>query len=82
MKGTVNAGWRGYPSSAGSLLRREVRMQQNLQTVCYSQTRISEEILVIPHDLFRALHPMEQLMARALEKVGKVRIEKDDLTSR
>ncbi|MGA2824182.1 MAG: hypothetical protein ABSE72_11725 [Bacteroidales bacterium] len=57
-------------------------MQQTLQMVCYSQTGIGEEILVIPHDIFRALHPMEQLMARALEKVGKARIEKDDLKSR
>lgn len=76
----MNTDWRGYPSSAGSLLRREVSMQQSLQ-MRYSQTGISEDVLVISHEIFRALHPMEQLMARALERVGKVRIEKDNLTS-
>ena len=57
-------------------------MQQSLQTLCYSQKAFSEEIFVIPYEVFRALHPMEQLMALSLEKIGKVRIEKDDLTSR
>ena len=57
-------------------------MQQSLQTRYYSQKAFSEEIFVIPCEVFRALYPMEQLMARALERVGKVRIEKDDLTSR
>ncbi len=56
-------------------------MQQTLQ-MRSSQSGISEEILVISHDIFKALHPIEQLMARALERVGKVRIEKDNLMSR
>jgi len=55
-------------------------MQQSLQ-MRYSQTGFSEEVFVIPYEIFRALHPMDQLIARALERVGKVRIEKDDLTS-
>jgi hypothetical protein len=81
VKGKGNTGSRDYPDSAGSLTHREVIMQQSLQ-MCSSQTGINEEIFVIPQEIFRALHPMEQLMARALERVGKVRIEKDDLTGR
>jgi hypothetical protein len=52
-------------------------MQQNFQK-CFSQPKINEEVFIIPPEVFRALHPMEQLMARALEKVGKVRIVKED----
>jgi hypothetical protein len=55
-------------------------MQQKFQ-VRSSQPGINEEVFIISPEVFRALHPMEQLMARALERVGKVRIEKDDLTT-
>ena len=54
-------------------------MQQKFQ-VRSSQPGINEEVFIIPQEIFRALHPIEQLMARALERIGKVRIEKDDLT--
>jgi hypothetical protein len=80
VNGKVNTGWQGYPSSAGSLPRREVIMPRSFQ-MRSSQPAVSEEVLVISHEVFRALHPMEQLMARALERIGKVRIEKDDSTS-
>ena len=70
----MNTGLRGYPYSADSLIHREVRMQQSFQK-CSSQSGSGEEVFIIPHEVFRALHPIEQLMARALEKVGKVRIE-------
>jgi hypothetical protein len=55
-------------------------MQQNFQK-CSSQPGINKEVFIISQEVFRALHPMEQLMARALERIGKVRIEKDELTS-
>jgi len=54
-------------------------MQQSYQ-MRSSQPGVSEEIFVISSEIYRALHPMEQLMARSLERIGKVRIEKDDLT--
>ena len=54
-------------------------MQQKFQ-VRSSQPGINEDLFIISTEVFRALHPMEQLMARALERIGKVRIEKDDLT--
>ena len=55
-------------------------MQQKFQ-VRSSLPAINEEVFIISQEVFRALHPMEQLMARALERIGKVRIEKDELTS-
>jgi hypothetical protein len=73
----VKTGLQGYPFFAGSSIRREVGMQQSFQK-CSSQIGVKEEIFVIPYQVFRALHPMEQLMARALEKVGKVRIAKEE----
>ena len=54
-------------------------MKQSFQK-CSSQAGSSEEVFIISQEIFRALHPIEQLMARALERIGKVRIEKDDLT--
>ena len=56
-----------YP---GSLLPREVRMQQTLFQVRSSQTG-GAKIYVLSHQVFRAMHPMERLMAQALERVGK-----------
>jgi len=75
----VKTGLRGYPYSADSLIHREVRMQQSFQK-CSSQPGINEEVFIIPQDVFRALHPIEKLMARSLERIDKVLIEKDDLT--
>lgn len=75
----VKTGLQDYPYFADSLIHREVRMQQSFQK-CSSQIGINEEIFVIPYQVFRALHPMEQLMARALERIGKVRIETNNLT--
>jgi hypothetical protein len=56
-------------------------MQRSLQK-CSSQPGINEEVYFIPQDVFRALHPIEKLMARSLERIGKVRIEKDNQASR
>ncbi len=56
-------------------------MQQTLFQVRSSQTGGAEEVYVLSHQVFRAMHPMERLMAQALERVGKIRIEKDNLTS-
>jgi len=56
-------------------------MRQSLQ-ICSSQSVPGEDVLTISSQVFKALHPIEQVMARALERVGKVRIEKDDITSR
>ena len=52
-------------------------MQQSLP-ICSSQPQTHEDVLIIPSQVFRALHPLDQLAARALEKVGKVRIEKEE----
>jgi hypothetical protein len=43
-----------------------------------SKLGASEDVFIIPQPVFNALHPIEQLMARALEKVGKVRIVVED----
>jgi len=55
-------------------------MQQKFQ-VRSSQPGISDEVFVISQEIFRALHPMEQLMARSLERIGKVRIEQEEESS-
>jgi hypothetical protein len=47
-----------------------------------SQPQPCDDILTISFEVFRALHPMEQFMAQALERVGKVRIEKDTTKAR
>lgn len=36
------------------------------------------DVLVIPKEIYLALHPIEQMMAQALQKVEKVRILYDD----
>ena len=54
-------------------------MQQTLP-IRSSQPQIRDDVFIISREVFRALHPLDQLAARALEKVGKVRIEKDDVT--
>jgi hypothetical protein len=41
----------------------------------------SEDVFTISQPVYNALHPIEQLMARALERVGKVRIVKEDESS-
>ena len=56
-------------------------MQQTLP-LCSSQPQTHEDILIISREVYRALHPMVQLAARALEKVGKARIERDEITHR
>jgi hypothetical protein len=52
-------------------------MQQSIQTPVLP-SKPSDEVLVISGQVFRALHPMDKLMARALERVGKVRIEENE----
>jgi len=54
-------------------------MQQTLP-IRSSQPQIRDDVFIISREVFRAFHPLDQLAARALEKVGKVRIEKDDVT--
>jgi len=38
------------------------------------QSPVVEQVLLIPREMFNALHPYDQLKALALEKIGKVRI--------
>jgi len=38
----------------------------------------SPELLVISKEIYLALHPIEQMMAQALQKVGKVKILYED----
>ena len=45
--------------------------------MAYSSQR-SEQVLTISRTVYNALHPLDQLMAQALEKVGKVRIVDQD----
>jgi hypothetical protein len=39
-----------------------------------------DDVLVIPKEIYLALHPIEQVMAQALQKVGKVKILYEDPT--
>jgi len=36
------------------------------------------DVLIIEKEIYPALHPIEQMMAQALQKVGKVKILFDD----
>jgi len=38
----------------------------------------NSEVLVIKKEIYLALHPIEQMMAQALQEVGKVKILYDD----
>jgi hypothetical protein len=38
------------------------------------QSPVVGQVLLIPREMFNALHPYDQLKALALEKIGKVRI--------
>jgi hypothetical protein len=38
------------------------------------EKRTNPETLVISKEIYLALHPIEQMMAQALQKVGKVKI--------
>jgi hypothetical protein len=37
-----------------------------------------EQVLIVPREIYNALHPYDQLIAQALEKIGKVRIVDGD----
>ena len=37
-----------------------------------------EEVFIISRSVYNALHPLDQLMAQALEKIEKVRIVDED----
>jgi hypothetical protein len=43
-----------------------------------SQGNQTEQVLTISRTVYNALHPLDQLIAQALEKVGKVRIVDQD----
>jgi hypothetical protein len=49
---------------------------QKMLSACQAQHQspVVEQVLVIPREMFNALHPYDQLKALALEKIGKVRI--------
>jgi len=54
-------------------------MQKSASVWSSRSNPTTDQVLVIPRDVYRALHPLDQLMAQALEKIGKVRfVEKDD----
>jgi hypothetical protein len=36
-------------------------------------------VLTISRSVYKALHPLDQLMAQALERIGKVRIVDEDI---
>ncbi|MGD1003937.1 MAG: hypothetical protein ABR887_00765 [Methanoregulaceae archaeon] len=48
-------------------------MKQSSQTSS-AQSQTTEKVLTIPRSVYSALHPIDQMAAQALEKVGKVRI--------
>lgn len=48
-------------------------MQQTIQTYG-TRSSTTEGVLMIPRVVYAALHPMDQLAAQALERIGKVRI--------
>jgi hypothetical protein len=39
-----------------------------------------DDVLVISKEIYLALHPIEQMIAQALQKVGKVKISCEDPT--
>ena len=49
---------------------------QKMLSACPAQHQslAVEQVLLIPREMFNALHPYDQLKALALEKIGKVRI--------
>ena len=53
---------------------------QKMLSACPAQHQslVVEQVLVIPREMFKALHPYDQLKALALEKIGKVRIIDED----
>ena len=54
---------------------------QKMLSVCLTQHQspVVEQVLLIPREMFNALHPYDQLKALALEKIGKVRIVDEDI---
>ena len=52
-------------------------MQKSL-SACSYQRCTTEQALIISKPVFNALHPLDQLMAQALERIGKVRIVDED----
>jgi len=57
-------------------------MQQTLLSGNKSQGSTDNKIRTITRRVFTALHPLDQIAALALEKVGKIRIvDEDDLTA-
>jgi hypothetical protein len=51
---------------------------QKTMSACSYQRCSTEQVLIISKPIYNALHPVEQIMAQALERIGKVRIVDED----
>jgi hypothetical protein len=77
LKRNLNSGWWISPDPAGSLIQSGDIMKQALLLTDTSSKQTRQLTLIIPRDIFSALHPMDKLGAEALEKVGAVIIAED-----
>lgn len=53
-------------------------MQETL-SIYPSRLPAIEQVLIVPKEIYNALHPYDQLIAQALEKIGKARIVDEDI---
>jgi len=51
---------------------------QKIPQISSSQPVLRDGILTIPQEVFRAMHPMDQAAAQALQVIGKARILPQD----
>jgi len=53
-------------------------MQKSASAWPHRSNPYTDQVLTIPRMVYNALHPLDQLMAQALQKIGKVRIVDED----
>ena len=51
---------------------------QKLLSTCSHQRCSTEQVLIIYRGVYNALHPLDQLIAQAFERLGQVRIVDED----
>jgi hypothetical protein len=54
-------------------------MQKSLSAWPYRSNPPTVQVLTVSRSVYNALHPLDQLIAQSLQKIGKVRIIDEDV---
>jgi len=74
----VNTGeWICSGPADSLMLRRNLMKKQDYQVNSLQLEMPDNIVYIITSDVFNALHPIEQMMVRSLERIGKIWIVSD-----